>query len=66
MSEGPMNRKQWTQNRLEGLAESVAVAVGGFSVMDNHLHVLVRPDPDVATGWSDFGNRRSPRIGFVS
>jgi hypothetical protein len=21
--------------------------------MDNHLHVLVRLDPDAATGWSD-------------
>jgi REP element-mobilizing transposase RayT len=29
------------------------VAVGGFSVMDNHLHVLVRLDPDVALAWSD-------------
>jgi hypothetical protein len=29
------------------------VSVGGFSVMDNHLHVLVRLDPEIATGWSD-------------
>jgi hypothetical protein len=29
------------------------VAVGGFSVMDNHLHLLVRLDPDVARAWSD-------------
>jgi hypothetical protein len=29
------------------------VAVGGFSVMNNHLHVLLRLDPDVAAGWSD-------------
>jgi hypothetical protein len=29
------------------------VAVGGFSVMDNHLHVLVRLDPDVAKAWPD-------------
>ncbi len=25
----------------------------GFSVLDNHLHVLMRLDPEVATGWSD-------------
>ncbi|MGO9469183.1 MAG: hypothetical protein ACLQVF_34075 [Isosphaeraceae bacterium] len=25
---------------------------GAFSVMDNHLHVLVRLDPQVAAGWS--------------
>ena len=24
------------------------MAVGGFSVLDNHLHLLVRLDPDVA------------------
>ena len=29
------------------------VAVGGFSVMDNHLHVLLRLDPDLAQAWSD-------------
>jgi hypothetical protein len=29
------------------------VAVGGFSALDNHLHLLLRLDPEVATGWSD-------------
>jgi hypothetical protein len=53
LGEGLGNRKQWIENRLEELAEIFAIAVGGFSVMDNHLHVLVRLDPDVATGWSD-------------
>jgi putative transposase len=49
LGEGAGNRKQWIENRLEELAEIFAIAVGGFSVMDNHLHVLVRLDPDVAT-----------------
>ena len=53
LSEGPINRREWIERRLEELAEIFAVAVGGFSVMDNHLHVLVRLDPDVADGWSD-------------
>ena len=53
LGEGPINRKEWIENRLEELAEIFAVAVGGFSVMDNHLHVLARLDPDVANGWSD-------------
>jgi REP element-mobilizing transposase RayT len=35
------------------LADIFAVAVGGFSVMNNHLHVLLRLDPDVAEAWSD-------------
>src|SRR5277367_6778335 len=53
LGEGDHDRKQWIQNRLEELADVFAVAVGGFSVMDNHLHVLVRLDPDVAREWSD-------------
>ena len=48
LGEGPDDRKEWIENRLQELAEIFAVAVGGFSVMDNHLHVLVRLDPDVA------------------
>ena len=30
------------RSRLQELAEIFAVSVGGFSVMDNHMHVLVR------------------------
>jgi hypothetical protein len=53
LCEGNHNRKEWLENRLEELAEIFAVAVGGFAVMDNHLHVLVRLDPEVAQGWPD-------------
>jgi hypothetical protein len=53
LAEGPENRKEWIENRLQELAGTFAVSVGGFSVMDNHLHVLVRLDPDTASGWSD-------------
>jgi len=51
--EGYEHRKQWIEDRIELLAGSFAVSVCGFSVMDNHLHVLVRLDPDVALQWSD-------------
>ena len=53
LGEGPDDRKVWIENRLRELAEIFSVAVGGFSVMDNHLHVLVRLDPELAAGWSD-------------
>ena len=46
------DRKQWIENRLKMLAQNFSVAVGGFAVMDNHLHVLCRLDPDVAKTWS--------------
>ena len=52
-AEEPHNHKEWIEHRLQELSGIFAVAVGGFSVMDNHLHVLVRLDPDVADGWSD-------------
>jgi hypothetical protein len=53
LGEGPCNRKEWIENRLEELAQIFAVAVGGFSILDNHLHLLLRLDPDIANAWSD-------------
>ena len=46
------DRKQWIENRLEKLNKNFAISVGGFAVMDNHLHVLVRLDPEEAEQWS--------------
>ena len=53
LGEGPFDRKEQIDRRLQELAEIFAVAVGGFSVLDNHLHLLLRLDPDTAKGWSD-------------
>jgi hypothetical protein len=53
LDEGEFDRKLWIEKRAQELSKIFAVSVGGFSVMDNHLHLLVRLDPDVATGWSD-------------
>jgi Transposase IS200 like len=55
LGEGDYHRTEWLENRLEELAEIFAVAVGGFSVMNNHLHLLLRLDPEVAQSWSDSG-----------
>jgi REP element-mobilizing transposase RayT len=51
--EGFEHRKQWIEDRLELLAGSFAVAVCGFAVLDNHLHVLVRLDAHLAQDWTD-------------
>jgi hypothetical protein len=53
LGEGAGDRRVWIDNRLKELAGIFSISVGGFAVMDNHLHVLVRLDPDVAAGWSD-------------
>jgi hypothetical protein len=31
----------------------MAVEIGGFAVMDNHLHVVARTRPDIVQDWSD-------------
>jgi hypothetical protein len=53
LRDGASDRKKWIETRIEELARIFAVGVGGFSVMDSHLHLLLRLDPDVAAGWSD-------------
>ena len=46
------DRKAWLDNRLQELNSLFAVSVAGFSMMDNHLHLLLRVDPDVAKAWT--------------
>jgi REP element-mobilizing transposase RayT len=53
LGEGKNDRKSWIENRLRELPEIFAVAVAGFAILDNHLHVLIRLDAEVANGWSD-------------
>ena len=52
LGEGASDRRLWIDNRLQELAGIFSIAFGGYSVLDNHLHVLVRLDPDLAAGWS--------------
>jgi hypothetical protein len=53
LGEGEHDRKLWIDNRLRELSGIFSIAVGGFSVMDNHIHLLIRLDPELAAGWSD-------------
>jgi REP element-mobilizing transposase RayT len=53
LGEGTDGRRPGIENRLEQLAQIFGLSVTGFAVLDNHLHVLVRLDPDVAHRWSD-------------
>ncbi len=53
LGEGASDRKQWIENRLQELAGIFGVSVGGFAVLDSHVHVLVRLDPDIVKSWSD-------------
>ncbi len=53
LAEGDSDRKQWIEDRLRELANLFAIEVAGFSVLDNHLHVLLKLEPETATEWSD-------------
>ncbi len=47
------DRKVWIERRLKELDAIFSISVGGFSVMDNHLHLLLRLDPETAKAWKD-------------
>ena len=53
LGEGTFDRKAWLEHRLQELAQIFSVSLGGFTVLDNHLHVLIRLDPEAAAAWSD-------------
>jgi REP element-mobilizing transposase RayT len=53
LGDGDTDRKTWIEDRLRELAGIFSISVGGFTVLDNHWHFLVRLDPDFAAGWSD-------------
>jgi hypothetical protein len=53
LAAGELDRKAWIERRLQELAEIFALSVGGFAMLDNHLHLLVRLDPQRADDWSD-------------
>jgi hypothetical protein len=46
------HRRQWVEDRLAAIAGVFACEVAAFAVMSNHVHVVVRMDPDAAAGWS--------------
>ncbi len=47
------HRKQWIRDRLEELAGIFGIDIGGYAVMSNHLHVVLRIRPDIVARWSD-------------
>jgi hypothetical protein len=49
---GREHRKQWLEDRLKELVGIFAVECVGFSLMDNHLHLLLRIDPTRCQSWS--------------
>ena len=47
------HRREWIRQRLCQLTEVFAIEVHSYSVMSNHLHVVVRTLPERIQSWSD-------------
>ena len=47
------HRKNWLRFRLDVLASMFAVEVLEVSILDNHLHLVLRNRPDIVALWSD-------------
>ncbi len=47
------HRKRWIERRIHQLAESWAISVFAYAVMSNHLHLVVRLEPNKPSEWSD-------------
>lgn len=46
------HRKAWIRNRLVHLADAFAIDVGGYAILDNHFHLVLRTHPERAEHWS--------------
>ena len=46
------HRKEWILDRMRELAGLFAIEVCGYSVMSNHLHLVLHIRPDIAEQWS--------------
>ncbi len=45
-------RKDWIERRIRELANIFSISVGGYALMDNHFHLLLRVDTEIVEGWS--------------
>ena len=47
------HRREWIKKRLTHLLEVFAIDCFSYAVMSNHLHLVIRNNPDVVKGWSN-------------
>ena len=47
------HRKEWIRKRLEALASAWGCDILTYSILSNHLHVIIRNRPDVVATWSN-------------
>ena len=47
------HRREWIRDRLEFLASIFGIDCLTYTVMSNHMHLILRGRPDVVQEWSD-------------
>ena len=47
------HRREWIRQRLEFLASVFGIDCLTYTVMSNHIHLILRSRPDVVAAWSD-------------
>lgn len=53
LENGDVDRKQWIEDRIELLTKVFAIEVGGYAILNNHLHLVVNLVPQKISEWSD-------------
>ncbi len=46
------HRRDWVEGRLLELADIFAVGIYAYAVMSNHVHVVLRIDPEATSAWT--------------
>lgn len=47
------HRRKWLANHLQFLAECFSIKLAAYTVMENHFHVVLRVEKEVALSWPD-------------
>ena len=47
------HRKEWVRSRLEDLAAGFAMEICAYTVMSNHIHLILRTRPDWSREWTN-------------
>jgi hypothetical protein len=47
------HRRRWIEDRLAELIEVFAIRLGAYAILSNHLHLVVKTEPEVARDWDD-------------
>ena len=47
------HRREWAAELLAELLGGFAIDVHAYALMSNHVHLILRPRPDVVAGWSE-------------